>query len=648
MKFGNTLKEEKFAPWENAYIHYDLLKNELKTRQLDHTWNDKDEEEFMQLLCNELDNVYAFLTAKLTELEAQINYCERSVRALSTNMSTTSESWQGMDDFLTELLFDVNDLSKFTRLNYTGFQKIVKKHDKWTARNLFQRFLPVLRAKPLDNQRFDVAIVFLSALHDVCQRQGVPRTGNAAAGGDQNAFERATAKYWIHPDNITEVKALIMLHLPVLIFNKEKEFEPDDTAVSSVYWDNEDFDLYTGRLQRDVGAEAIRFRWYGKNDTKSIFIERKTHRAPWLNGVSIKDRFMIKEDEVDAFVRGELTADMLADRLRESGQDEETVNERHFIASGIQQSLKEKNLQPMIRVFYNRTAFQLPGDQRVRISLDTNLTFIREDNLDGEQRRDPAHWRRTDLSWPFTDTNQADVLRFPYAVLETKIQTHLGQEPPQWLDKLLKSHLVHEVPKFSKFLHGASNLYADRIPLLPWWLSEMGQDIRRPRAHNFGLSRSRSYKPMIDGQYSRAMKTEERRMDVVAEAVHRSTSQQDIGATLVAKGDAPRDYGSPPLAHRKPYDDRGSLGSRVKVDEGDIIIDVEDREIKQAFVSRIAGGIFIGISAVVAIYALYRFEKRAWMINRRVLGRYDDLWGPFVLCCLLVAALIVNFYLRFR
>ncbi|KAI9498721.1 hypothetical protein BDB00DRAFT_726388, partial [Zychaea mexicana] len=64
-------------------------------------------------------------------------------------------------------------------------------------------------------------------------------------------------------------------------------------------------------------------------------------------------------------------------------------------------------------------------------------------------------------------------------------------------------------------------------------------------------------------------------------------------------------------------------------------------------VSRIAGGIFIGISAVVAIYALYRFEKRAWMINRRMLGRYDDLWGPAVLCCLLVGALIVNFYLRF-
>lgn len=36
------------------------------------------------------------------------------------------------------------------------------------------------------------------------------------------------------------------------------------------------------------------------------------------------------------------------------------------------------------------------------------------------------------------------------------------------------------------------------------------------------------------------------------------------------------------------------------------------------------------------------------MINRRIVGRYDDLWGPAVLCFLLVGALVVNFYLRFR
>jgi hypothetical protein len=30
------------------------------------------------------------------------------------------------------------------------------------------------------------------------------------------------------------------------------------------------------------------------------------------------------------------------------------------------------------------------------------------------------------------------------------------------------------------------------------------------------------------------------------------------------------------------------------------------------------------------------------MINRRIEGRYDDIWGPVVLCALLVIALIVS------
>lgn len=34
------------------------------------------------------------------------------------------------------------------------------------------------------------------------------------------------------------------------------------------------------------------------------------------------------------------------------------------------------------------------------------------------------------------------------------------------------------------------------------------------------------------------------------------------------------------------------------------------------------------------------------MINHRIDGRYDDLWGPAVLCSLLVAALIVSLFSR--
>lgn len=101
-----------------------------------------------------------------------------------------------------------------------------------------------------------------------------------------------------------------------------------------------------------------------------------------------------------------------------------------------------------MRTFYNRTAFQLPGDARVRISLDTELTMSREDNWDG-QTRAGDNWRLMDIGidWPFEQLPPDNKELFKYGVLEVKLQTQFGQEPPQWVTKLVSSHLVEAVRK---------------------------------------------------------------------------------------------------------------------------------------------------------------------------------------------------------
>ncbi|KAI8887087.1 SPX-domain-containing protein [Backusella circina FSU 941] len=683
MKYGQELQQNIFGPWRLSYVSYDVLKHELKSRQLDHGWTQKDEQDFVQLLENELTKVDDFINAKLSEIDARILYCERTIQTLQKSPTLNSETNYGvMDEALTEILFDVNDLSRFTRVNFTAIQKILKKHDKWTHLNLKHDFVAKLREKPLDKQRFDVAIIYISALHDICRNRGKQSTGNSASGGDQNAFERATAKYWIHPDNITEVKAIIMLHLPVLIFDKNKRWEPSDSAISSTYFDNRNFDLYTGRLQRDEGAEAIRFRWYGPMNSDSIFIERKTHHAAWLNGASVKDRFRLKENQVNNYVSGSVTPNQIAETYKQDSNI-------HFIAQGVQNSFREKRLEPMIRVFYNRTAFQLPGDQKLRISLDQDLSFIREDNIDNQIRRQTQNWRRPDIGidYPFPNTKDADILRFPYAVLETKLQTHLGQEPPDWLTSLVESHLVHEVPRFSKYLHGACHFYREKLPLLPWWLAELNIDIRKPRTDGIGLTRSRSFKPLIDGRYRRAMIEEKER-------AHQQAVVQGIpptNQTLIQESGLQNVSPSPNKSEKPSPLQRvfGGGGGKKVVTDPELGAPVEEYQAtpkqkvrvrvepkvffanERTFiswlqfcallltvalnllnfgdnVSRTVGGIFIGLAAGIAVYALYRFEKRAWMINRRVDGRYDDIWGPAVLCALLVIALVVNFYLRFR
>lgn len=278
----------------------------------------------------------------------------------------------------------------------------------------------------------------------------------------------------------------------MLVFNPNKEFEAKDSAISSIYYDNpETWELYTGRLKKTEGAEAIRLRWYGGMETETIFVERKTHREDWTGEKSVKARFSLKEKNVNAFLSGKMKVESIFEKARKEGKkSEKEISDLEQLAREIQYRVITRRLVPVTRSFYNRTAFQLPGDARVRISLDTELTMTREDNLDGK-RRAGKNWRRTDIGidYPFSQLPPEDVERFPYAVLEVKLQTQAGQDPPEWVRELISSHLVEAVPKFSKFIHGTATLFPTRINLLPFWMPQMDVDIRKPVTHRFGIER---------------------------------------------------------------------------------------------------------------------------------------------------------------
>ncbi|KAI0351691.1 SPX-domain-containing protein [Trametes cingulata] len=542
MKFGRKITNDLYNEWRPFYIDYNLLKRELKARTTARSWTDDDERDFTRMLERELDKIHNFQKTKTYELSRRINDAEKAVKRLvassqyanghhhaqsstgGTNGAqaqvTDAEAQQrregltqdaGSDDddddvdgetdtddmsvdaledqfmLLEEevatLVADVHDLALYTKLNITGFMKILKKHDKQTNRPLKPTFIQeYLEKRPFYKYNWDGLIVKLSRLYDLVRTRGHPAQGDASAGGNQSAFVRQTTKYWVHPDNLVHLKLAILKHLPVLVFNPDKEFEPKDAAISSVYFDNEDLELYLGRLEKTEGAEAIRLRWYGDMDQKTIFVERKTHREDWTGEKSVKARFPIKEHLVNAFLRGEHTMDAEFQELVTKGKKtQQEVDAMIQLANEVQYSILTKKLVPVMRTFYNRTAFQLPGDARVRISLDTELTMIREDNWDG-RTRSGDNWRRMDIGidWPFEQLPPEDKELFKYGVLEVKLQTQYGQEPPQWVTELVSSHLVEAVPKFSKFIHGCATLLPNRVDLVPFWLPQMEVDILKP------------------------------------------------------------------------------------------------------------------------------------------------------------------------
>ncbi|KAH8153368.1 uncharacterized protein LAJ45_02180 [Morchella importuna] len=525
MKFGQQLRTSLIKDYSHQYIAYDDLKSQLKSRLYPSgtdpattsptQWTEEDEKEFVQALEVELDRVFNFQKLRSSDIVRRIKVSEKEVEDVVKKLDSrpparrqnaapgvqgedgdeasgpTEEDFEMLEADLSDIIADVHDLAKFTQLNYTGFQKIIKKHDKQTGWMLRPIFSARLNAKPFFKDNYDAFIVKLSKLYDLVRTRGNPTQGDSSAGGSQQNFVRQTTKYWVHPDNITELKLIILKHLPVLVFNPNKEFETQDSAISSIYYDNSDFDLYTGRLRKDEGAEAVRLRWYGGMDVSTIFVERKTHREDWTGEKSVKARFSLKEKNVNAFLNGEYTVGQAFEKMRKEGKKSvKEIEQLEALAREVQYTTITKRLQPAVRSFYNRTAFQLPGDARVRISLDTELSLIREDNWDGTIRSG-KNWRRMDIGidWPFKQLPEKDIERFPYAILEVKLQTQAGQEPPEWVRELVASHLVEAVPKFSKFIHGSATLFPDKINLLPFWIPQMHIDIRKPPTHRFGIER---------------------------------------------------------------------------------------------------------------------------------------------------------------
>lgn len=67
-----------------------------------------------------------------------------------------------------------------------------------------------MSAKPFWKDNYDALIVKLSRLYDLVRTRGNPAKGDSAAGGGQQNFVRQTTKYWVHQDNITELKLIIL------------------------------------------------------------------------------------------------------------------------------------------------------------------------------------------------------------------------------------------------------------------------------------------------------------------------------------------------------------------------------------------------------------------------------------------------------
>lgn len=297
--------------------------------------------------------------------------------------------------------------------------------------------------------------------------------------------------------------------MPVLVYNpqtsKIAEGAQHDPRITSLYFDNPGFSLYTDKVSKKAGASSVRLRWFGHLSSKSeIHLEKKTIEE---SGDSDEIRIPIKEKYVQDFLTGQYKMEKPLNKLKErQGTDSDAFRRLLSDVDALQSYIKERELQPILRANYTRTAFQIPGDDRVRISLDTDVAFIREDSLDQERPcRDPSNWHRTDIDtdemeFPFSSVRRGEISRFPYALLEIKIGDGAKRKTHEWVADLMSSHLVKESPRFSKFVHGVAQLFEDHVNSFPFWLSDLETDIRRDPGTAFQEEQAKKAKHVEEEQ----------------------------------------------------------------------------------------------------------------------------------------------------
>lgn len=272
MKFGDTLTRRSVPAWRNFNIDYAQIKRCIKDNTTSGNGKAVDipgrgnelsrqfEDDLFVLFRSECNRVSLFTRSKRYELDSRLGSIERQLDAVSRRTPSQNpqrvlrarQRYSKIESDILSVGEEIQKLSRFTSINRTAVRKLLKKHRKWSGNislaprveneilnvvdcfsktqlqpclERYEAFLERVRAPftpPEASQNGDPMHLFA--------RHGGTDCGTRTAGsgiispesrsprlegtrdGEKLVTHSIRSVYWVHRDNVTELKVLLLNH----------------------------------------------------------------------------------------------------------------------------------------------------------------------------------------------------------------------------------------------------------------------------------------------------------------------------------------------------------------------------------------------------------------------------------------------------
>ena len=203
----------------------------------------------------------SFTLEKVTELRSNITQLEKEVTNLTASelANSSSSDVERVREMADTVAKSFLVLEKYVNINFMGFHKILKKHDKNSPSHACKQFY----INRMHNQAwvrgdYSDVVVRLSAVYSALRNDHAAEENKDAS----QSFLRSTTKYWVRTEDVSKVKYAILKHLPVFL-QKTSTGESDSQLTNSVYFDNDQLGEYFISYHAYVHVCIAAFCLYG-------------------------------------------------------------------------------------------------------------------------------------------------------------------------------------------------------------------------------------------------------------------------------------------------------------------------------------------------------------------------------------------------